>query len=450
MNACHKSHTFVKKVTGLDDINSSLPVETEVEVLILIARAARVARFIRKWTVVKSRSFSSIDWFTQKINPFGYIQACRQKRRSSLALSSEGGTELGSDHPASYPSQNKHKIVRSSSWGGLQMAVMAKTRTGPKEVLDKSRGIKGLGVWALKSIGLYHDDSEEVRQQIAATKIQRSWRARGLANNNDLSQHDVAWVGQRGAAASGEPKQPGLQGAPAGTRASIAKSVKNKIKASTLAPTRNRRPESQVGSAMRELTGQRVALGIIISLVLTMLFTYKEYNATRPSAMIMLHNQTANEQFADTALRAARLSSIPDLYEYLFANGEVRMFPIPEVDIKDLRARQILRISITGDSGNSTVGFFANKNEMASQAWMQICVTIFILLVWFFGVTAFAGPVMTLVVIPIERMVRLLGMLMMDPLGYQSTSRYKKFVAEEDELTKHTRWTKEVLKGMET
>jgi hypothetical protein len=81
---------------------------------------------------------------------------------------------------------------------------------------------------------------------------------------------------------------------------------------------------------------------------------------------------------------------------------------------------------------------------------MQLCVTIFILLVWFFGVTAFAGPVMTLVVIPIERMIRLLAMLMMDPLGYQSTSRYKKFVAEEDELTKHTRWTKEVLKGMET
>jgi hypothetical protein len=57
---------------------------------------------------------------------------------------------------------------------------------------------------------------------------------------------------------------------------------------------------------------------------------------------------------------------------------------------------------------------------------------------------------MTLVVVPIERMVRLLGMLMLDPLGYQSTPRYKKFVAEEDELTKNTRWTKEVLKGMET
>lgn len=437
-------------MTGLDAINSAVPVETDVGVLILIARAARVARFIRKWTVVKSERFSFIAWFTPKVNSFGYIQACHQKRRSSLALSSEGGTEMGSDHPASYQSRNKSKLARSSSWGGLQMAVMAKTKTGPEEVSDNPRGIKGMGIWALKSVGLYHDDNEEIRRQIAATKIQRSWRARWLANHNDFSQHDVAWVGQRGAAASGKPKQPGLQGAPAGTRASIAKSVKNKIKASTSAPTRNRRPESQVGSAMRELTGQRVALGIIISLVLTMLFTYKEYDATRPSAMIMLHNQTANEQFADTALMAARLSSIPDLYEYLFANGEVKIFPVTEDDSIDLRAREKLRISITDVFNNSTVGFFALKDESQSLAWMQICVTIFILLVWFFGVTAFAGPVMTLVVIPIERMVRLLAMLMMDPLGYQSTSRYQKFVAEEDEVTKNTRWTKEVLKGMET
>jgi hypothetical protein len=34
-------------------------------------------------------------------------------------------------------------------------------------------------------------------------------------------------------------------------------------------------------------------------------------------------------------------------------------------------------------------------------------------------VTAFAGPVMALVVEPIERIVMLLSMLMKDPLGYQ-------------------------------
>ena len=47
-------------------------------------------------------------------------------------------------------------------------------------------------------------------------------------------------------------------------------------------------------------------------------------------------------------------------------------------------------------------------------------------------------------------MVRLLGMLMVDPLGYQSNSRFKKFMFEEDAIVKKSQWTKEVLKGMET
>jgi hypothetical protein len=57
---------------------------------------------------------------------------------------------------------------------------------------------------------------------------------------------------------------------------------------------------------------------------------------------------------------------------------------------------------------------------------------------------------MILVGIPIGRMARLLAMLMVDPLGYQSTSRYRRFVDEEDKITKNTHWTKKVLKGMET
>ena len=47
-------------------------------------------------------------------------------------------------------------------------------------------------------------------------------------------------------------------------------------------------------------------------------------------------------------------------------------------------------------------------------------------------------------------MVRLLTMLMIDPLGYQNTSRYKRFVDEENEITNNTSWTPEILKGMET
>lgn len=52
------------------------------------------------------------------------------------------------------------------------------------------------------------------------------------------------------------------------------------------------------------------------------------------------------------------------------------------------------------------------------------------------------------VVEPIERMVRLLSMLMKDPLGYSSTRQYRKLKQEEDESADETMWPKEVLRGM--
>jgi class 3 adenylate cyclase len=106
-------------------------------------------------------------------------------------------------------------------------------------------------------------------------------------------------------------------------------------------------------------------------------------------------------------------------------------------------------ITVSGSEGTS-IGWFDYSSDTEQMAVVDIVATFFIILIWFFGVTAFSGPVMLLVITPIERMVRLLGMLMLDPLGYQSTARFKRFLDEEDDIIKNTRWTKEVLRGMET
>lgn len=417
------------------------------DVLILIGRTARAARFIQRVTFKRSNSKYNAYWFITRFNPFWHIDRFRQKQSKKMIKKQQSSAES--------TSEDSTAMRVSASWGTLQMAIMAKTRSAHAEE-EKPRGVKGVTVHALRKMGLMKNNKhEEFRRQIAATKIQRAWRAT-QSHNTELGG-DVAWVGQRGSvrsnAVAGSKKKHQLW------RTAEALSKTASKHSSQGASTRKSRPESQVGTAMRELTAQRVALGIIIALVLTVLFTYTEEDATRPSAMIVLHNQTSNEEYAEMSLYAARNSSIPDLYFYEFANGSNTTFPVSAAENpQDLREREKVKISVrnkwensSGEFfGNFTRGEFAFRVERQNQALVEIFTTLFILAIWLFGVTAFAGPVMTLVVIPIERMVRLLGMLMMDPLGYQSTSRYKKFVGEDDEITQYTQWTKEQLKGMET
>jgi class 3 adenylate cyclase len=413
------------------------------------------------------------------MNPIWYWTSYRQ-RHSRQSSSASLDVDDVTTESGFKPSENKN-LVRHSSWGGVQLGVMAAVKKAQLKEERKCyaethtqsrRGIVAFGKQILRFVGIMGDDYEELRRHIATTKIQRAWRAKvrqqGKAEQSNDGE-DVAWVSRRELRDptlldsalqrrsilrqyNSVSKQPSLRsnGAKSNSarRSMLPMPVKNHIQGRT--SVGRRRPESQVGSAMRELTGQRVAIGIIVALILTVLFTYSENDAARPSTMIVLHKQTSNEMFGDRALQAARMSSAPDLYQYNFANGETRTYTVSKENPKRLRNREILKITITDSQNRKTMGYFAYRNERRGEALVEILSTIFILLVWFFGVTAFAGPVMTLVVIPIERMVRLLGMLMVDPLGYQSTPRYKKFVAEEDELTKNTRWTKEVLKGMET
>jgi hypothetical protein len=49
-----------------------------------------------------------------------------------------------------------------------------------------------------------------------------------------------------------------------------------------------------------------------------------------------------------------------------------------------------------------------------------------------------------------ERMIKILNMLVKDPLGYQNSHKYRKFAEECDEIDKHSKWKRENLEGMET
>lgn len=474
-------------------VNRAIPITTDLVTFITIGKTIRAVRFVRSSHVANIVGKVNWYWPVQILDPRYLLRTCKENRNngshpngeaSSPDSNKRGSGSRGPGSPTnsfnrntgSTTSKPERSLLRQQSWGGLGMATLAAVKAhklAKEEQQKQAKGLWGKFKRFLWNIGILRNDKAEWQRQLAATKIQRAWRK--VKNYGEPAMEtDPAWQ-------ENSVRKSKTSSAKALRKHSLMKhySALNKhdfrqsrqreevenspgVPLTAAASTENspgyfdesqRNPnESQVGSAMRELTGQRVAFGIIITLVLTVLFTYSESDATRPATMIVLHTQTSFDQFANISVAAAQNTSVPDLYRYDFGNG------LPPVAFgakngektKDLRNREILRISVVDVTNRKTIGWFSYRNERVHQARGELLSTLFIILIWLFAVTAFAGPVMVLVVLPIERMVRLLGMLMLDPLGYQSTSRYKKFVAEENVLTKNTRWTKEVLKGMET
>jgi class 3 adenylate cyclase len=449
------------------------PSELQIDLLFTIFRTARVARFVRSRTVCKTSSDVNWYWLTDRLNPLWHWGNYREERRLDALEDQQaaaGGESSGR--------RSKKKKKSGISWGVLQLGLLAAVKAQME--MEAREALEAAGVWgyiktttkrALKYMGFMGDGQSEVRRRtISATKIQRAWRAHleyqretgshdgeniateidGSRNNhinNPLGRKSVIKRSMRSSTSSEQDSKGG------GRRASRQMSTRrmagrrSSIQYDSQA---GQKREFQVGNDMRELTGQRAALLVLWALVLTVIFTFTEADTTRPTTMIVLHTQTKFEDFQMDALYAARNTSTRDLYKYTLADGTTVKLPLDGNDSKELRDREKLVITVTDANQTTTVGWFAFRNERVQEAWTEFVATCFILLIWFFGVSAFAGPIMSLVIIPIERMVRLLGMLMLDPLGYQSTARFKKFLSEEDALINNTKWTKEVLRGMET
>jgi hypothetical protein len=475
-------HVHVHVPQKVDYINRLRPVPLELDLLITIARCARAARFVRSRTVVNASN--GINWYwicTQLkwLNPVFYWKRIRKQRRQAH-LASLGVTGDVSGGFVQNTTEDKR-----NSWGVLQIGILAAVRAQAEAEAREAKEAKRSGwrFWtslkrSLRSIGFMESEKYLQMRHRAASKIQRAWRAHirfeATASNDGGSTFGDHTLGDGEespfmASHRSHPINPmdkvlskryafrafAQMNARMGgrlnkddIRASLSvRSMHERSPGSRFQSQAGKGRDSQVGSDMRERTGQRVAIGVLLALVFTVVFTYTESNTTHPTTMVVLHEQTMNSQFQMDALYSARNTSTPDLYKYKPVDGDLIDFGL---EGKTLRKREKLEVTVTDNATQTSVGTFDFRQERVEEAWTEIVATFFIILVWFFGVTAFAGPVMSLVVVPIERMVRLLGMLMVDPLGYQSTARFKKFLIEEDDLIKNTRWTKEVLKGMET
>ena len=406
-----------------------------IEIIIAILRTLRVSRFIKTSAVVKTSSKVNWYWLPDRLSPRFWFRKCCGKGHKSTG---EGGilADLSDSAPLdlnnSLTMTTRSSALCSRNW----RSSLSSTGSG---VYEEGRGVGFAVNTFLHKFGAQNRRIKEFERQRAATKIQHAWREYREITGKNLPRSKIS-------SPAASKKSSKLE--------SAKKLVLLRSRSSNASATPKDAEavkESQVGSAMRELTGQRVVIGIVVALVLTVLFTYTEINSTAFSTMVVLHEQTQDTEYRNISLAAARKSAVPELFSYEDANGVVTNYTLADgMNPLDLRPREILNISVTDVENMTTVGLFDMRQTKKDGALVELIDTIFILIIWFFGVTAFAGPVMTLVVTPIERMIRLLSMLVKDPLGYQGTSRYKKFVLEEDHYTKNTKWTKDVLKGMET
>ncbi len=211
---------------------------------------------------------------------------------------------------------------------------------------------------------------------------------------------------------------------------------------------------SRVGASLREMTAKNVAIFMMITFFLTYIFSTTSVqlkgNATEERTMIALHDQTqsANPIFNAKAVEVARNTSIPYLYNYTFGDGTTITFDMG-YDVSNLRSKDFVVINVSSTT-SSTQAYFIIEKYNDWESYYQIILLACVILIWLWGVVGLVTPVMTLVVVPIERMIRLLSMLTQDPLGYQMSKDYKKFAEEEDDVVNSSWWEKDVLEGMET
>jgi len=420
---------FGVPISGVGNHGSLGMGEVEIELLLTIARSARVVRFIRSRTVVNMSNKVNWYWAFEKLrwlDPF----YCRRKLRKKKKPNQRDSLGMATEQPSSAPAGGLPPGVYQR---GMTAAVQAREDMEARQSRESSKRWSVMRV--LQTMGLRESEKGTLSENEAAKRIQRAWRG---YFKSDLATY------------SSESSDLPDAGSVLGGSGSLRKSGAFGKASSRFQQKSGTLQESQVGSDMRELTGQRVALGVLLSLVFTVLFTYTEPSTTTETSMIVLHNQTRNLAFEQPVLDAAKDSSLPHLFKYKTSWDHDFDLPLTDIDGNELKERDQLRVTVIDSEDRKSIGWFSNRQLQTQKVLTSIVATFFIIIIWFVGMSAFAGPVMVLVVTPIERMVRLLGMLMLDPLGYQSTTKFKKFLKEEDALIQGTRWTKEVLRGMET
>lgn len=333
-----------------------------------------------------------------------------------------------------------------------------------------------------KSVSQRHDPMSFNNhvEEAAAIRIQKFWHT--YKDSEDMNDHSVRMSKHK----KNEARIARLKGHHGYQRRSSFASARSSGRQSLLRPSRARRKRrakvhrcSEIGLAMNYIITKRVAVGVILSMFLPLLFSNQEKDMTEHMSMVALHHNlvfaynnpdefmkdgTFTEDAKSFVETAFPIKSKKLLY-LTFSEGNCTSYEQKcnfsrsttgyeegaKIDYETkFSGNQQIRIIDVCNEGFKTEGTFDAWDLHLYLGLASLGFILFFLAIWFFGLLVFAGPVTTLVVIPIERMIRLLGMLVKDPLGYENSDVFQTFVSEEDDLAHNTFFTKDNLKGMET
>ncbi len=340
--------SFLRKQTNFDSVvygSGSWPLDNNINYVVMVFKAARVARLVPSTRVVAISNRFNMYWYIERLTPSFYWKGWKENREQARRMRKELDAKRGSS-----------TLARRTSWRGLEIAALAavKVRAGEeKSEKERRNPVNQAMAWgrgALRSAGILPNTNVELNRHIAATKIQRAWRSR-LAKPTEARSDDgmqggsvdggLAWTSRDSASVVTLKKRSMLSrnthsNKTAGRlsdqplRGSEAKAAPENQLSSSGSPhheyhngrhnqhfshgRRSRADHSQVGAAMAEVTGERVGIFILLSLLFVLLFTYGEDDSTRPSTMVVLHGQTIRSQMPTSARKAvdtARLNAIP-------------------------------------------------------------------------------------------------------------------------------------------
>jgi len=143
--------------------------------------------------------------------------------------------------------------------------------------------------------------------------------------------------------------------------------------------------DSQVGAAMRELTAQRIVIFIMLAILLAIILTYRELNTTPIEVMKTLHFQTQFANYSGTALEAARITTLPNMFAYNFSNGSKITWELSQYDFDQLRDSEIMNVTIISRMGDrilSTGASVVIRENVQQEAFISILWGVAIIIFW--------------------------------------------------------------------